>query len=325
MLDTLTANGHSLYISSSGSIEYIKLVITTTGIEKYFTGIYSSSQYNSKSKIVSEIIRTNNNSIVIGDTIFDIESATLNTIPSIAVTYGYGRTSDFQAADFIADNTHEIIGIINQVAIFYQITEQTIKKGKRIIGINGVDTSGKTSFTDNYSKFLNSINIKNSILHMDDFHNPSELRYRGDNEIDAYYDNAFNYTQVMNEVLKPLKENGCFNTKVTCLNLDTDTYENVMEYDIDKDTVLLIEGVLLFRKPILEYLDSTIFLHINFDEVLKRAEIRDVPKYGKEFLQKYIDKYIPIQKRYLSEDKPCEICDFIIDNNDYRNPNFQKP
>ncbi len=325
MLETLTANGHFLYISSSGSIEYVNFVLSNTGIEKYFTDIYSAAQNKSKSEIVSEILKKNSNSIVIGDTIYDIESANSNNIPSIAVTYGYGKSEDLQSATFIIDNASDIIGIVNQIQVFNLITEQTVKQGKQIIGINGVDTSGKTSFTNNYSRFLNSINIKSSILHIDDFHNPSELRYKGDNQIDAYYNNAFNYDQVINEVLNPLKENGFVNTKVTCLNLDTDKYENVVEYNIDNDTVLLIEGVLLLRKPLLEYFDSAIFLHIDFDEVLKRAEIRDVPKYGKEFLQKYIDKYIPIQKRYISEYNPHETCDFVIDNNDYINPKILKP
>lgn len=63
-----------------------------------------------------------------------------------------------------------------------------------------------------------------------------------------------------------------------CLNLDTDKYEKLIHYDMDADTVILIEGVLIFREPLLQYLDATVYLHIDFDEVLKRDRIRDVPK-----------------------------------------------
>jgi uridine kinase len=81
-----------------------------------------------------------------------------------------------------------------------------------------------------------------------------------------------------------------------------------------------MEGVLLFRPPVDEYLDGRIYLHISFEEVLERANMRDVPKHGEAFLKKYIDKYIPVQKRYIEEFKPREHSDIVIDNSDYRYP-----
>lgn len=204
--------------------------------------------------------------------------------------------------------------------MFYHITQRLIKKGKKIIGINGVDTSGKTIFTRKYSTFLECLGIKNTILHIDDFHNPSAIRYQGEDEIEAYYNNAFNYNQVIDVILKPLQKMGHFDENVLCLNLDSDKYENLIHYKIDEDTILLIEGVLLFREPLLQYLEGKIFLNISFDEVINRAKERDVPKYGEVFLQKYINKYIPIQKRYLSEEDPMQKSDIIINNQDYLNP-----
>lgn len=100
----------------------------------------------------------------------------------------------------------------------------------------------------------------------------------------------------------------------------SDEYVNNIAYAIDNDTVVILEGVLLFREPLLHYFDMKIFIDITFEEVLKRAQIRDVPKYGIEFLKKYIDKYIPIQKKYLEECKPKEICDILVDNNDFDRP-----
>ncbi len=61
-------------------------------------------------------------------------------------------------------------------------------------------------------------------------------------------------------------------------------------------------------------------MHIDFNEVLKRAARRDVPKYGAAFLQKYIEKYIPIQKRYIEEFHPSSTSDIVIDNQNYLHP-----
>ncbi len=320
MLENLFTKGHSLSICSNGSLEYIELVLNRTKIREYFCEIYSAKHYASKAEAVKSIIKRNPSAVMIGDTFSDIDAAKRNRIPSIGVAYGYGNKEDQSKATFIAENANDIIPCLSQIEVFHHITQKLINRGKRILGINGVDTSGKTLFTHNFSRYLDSIGIHNTILHIDDFHNPSEIRYRGENEIDAYYKNAFNYNQIINDILKPLLSDGYIDKNIPCLNLDTDQYDKHIHFNIRSDTILLIEGVLLFREPLSEYLEGKIFLHINFDEVINRARMRDVPKYGIAFLQKYKDKYIPIQKMYLSEHAPEQKSDIVIDNNDYLNP-----
>lgn len=207
-----------------------------------------------------------------------------------------------------------------QLELYSMITEKLVINGKRIIGINGIDTAGKTKFSEDYARFLSSRGYQCVVIHMDDYHNPLVVRRSGNNEIDAYYDHAFNFAQLIREVLEPLKRHGHIEKDVLCLNVDTDTYENTISYKIDSDSVVLLEGVLLFRPPILEYLDGRIFLLIDFDEMMKRARLRDVPKYGEAFMQKYINRYLPVQERYLKEYRPDMNCDILIDNNDYEHP-----
>lgn len=320
MLKTLKACGHHLCICSNGSLEYINLVLERTKIDSYFTEIISAKDFSSKVEAIAKIIENNKDSILVGDTNSDIVAAKENLIPSIGVEYGYGKKEDILKATFIVHNPMEIVTSVNQCKLFYEIMKKISLHTQKIVGINGVDTSGKTILTNLFSRFLRSLNIKTEVLHIDDFHNPLKIRTKGDNKNDAYYNNAFNYTQLIQDVLIPLKENTYLDKTVTCLDLDSDKYEKLVHYTIDKDTVLLIEGVLLFREPLINFIDVKIFLYIDFAEVLERAKQRDVPKYGESFLQKYIDKYIPIQKKYIEECKPQEISDILINNNDYQNP-----
>ena len=67
----------------------------------------------------------------------------------------------------------------------------------RIIGINGVDTSGKTVFAQNLSRYFSHAGIKNAVIHMDDFLNPASIRKLGSNETEAYYNNAFDYDKLI--------------------------------------------------------------------------------------------------------------------------------
>jgi len=319
-LNRLAAEGHILTVCSNGSNEYIELVLLTTGIRKLFQNVCTASQHESKAKLVSEILKHDEQAAFIGDSFDDIEAGLRNKIPAIAAMYGYGNKEYLKTATFTVSEPGEIIGCIHQLAVFAQIVTQLIKNGSRILGINGIDTSGKTIFTDSFSLYLRSLGYQCAVIHIDDYHNPIEIRRQGANEIDAYYDNAFNYKQLTEEILEPLRRVGTIDKDVLCLNLDTDKYENIIHYYIDGETIVLLEGVLLFRPPILNYLDGKIYIYIDFDELLNRARERDVPKYGEAFLQKYIDKYIPIQKRYLEEFKPQAYCDIYIDNNDYLYP-----
>lgn len=213
----------------------------------------------------------------------------------------------------------EIASYVKHIEIFYSIYEKVKDEGFKTIGINGVDTSGKIMFTNAFSRFLDGMNVKNQIIYIDDYHNPSAIRMQGKDEIDAYYKNAFHYSQLIDEVLLPAKS-GVVDKVVCCLNLNTDKYENEIYYYIDEENLILLEGVLLFRTPLIEYIDEKVFIDVSLETVMKRAKQRDVPIYGEEFLQKYERKYIPVQKRYLEEYQPKKMSDFVIDNKDYNAP-----
>ena len=314
LLSELLNKGHSLSVLSSGSIDYIELITKLTGIRHFFSEIYTAKYSLSKGQKLKEIIKYNQKLVMVGDTGYDIEAAIENKVPSIAVTYGYGKRTDLEKAAFMASKAEDILQIVGKIKTFDRLYSEISSKKAKIIGINGVDTSGKTTFTNNFASYLSSIGVKSQVLHIDDYHNPRAVRLTGENEIEAYYNNAFNYAHVITEVLQPLKTEGSINKSVLCLDLDRDTYSKTVDYTIDEDTLLIIEGVLLYRPPMNEYFDYRVFLDISFDTVLERARVRDVPLYGEAFLDKYRNKYIPIQQRYLSEHKPKEQSDMVIEN-----------
>lgn len=321
LLSELKEKGHHLFVCSNGSKEYIDLVLNKTHSAQYFDEVYSA-KYISKGEVVKKIIGDGSiSTIMVGDTNTDLDAALENKVPFIGVTYGYGDEKQLGSeANFLAASVMELEKRISEGAFYFHVLKNIELAGARIIGINGVDTSGKTSFTLKLAKFLKSRGKKVQILHIDDFHNPRSVRTSGTTEIDAYYNNAFNYEQVISEILEPLKTEGKIDKEVRCLDLETDQYEKMVEYKIDRETILLIEGVLLFRQPLEKYLDYKIYIHISFEEVLKRARVRDVPLYGEAMMDKYISKYIPIQQRYISENCPQKTCDLLINNEDFSQP-----
>ncbi|MFH1701716.1 MAG: hypothetical protein ABIE07_14160 [Candidatus Zixiibacteriota bacterium] len=206
---------------------------------------------------------------------------------------------------------NKILGIVEK-----GIVSRSSKRAV-IIGVNGIDASGKTKFAVSLSEYLSKTGHHTQLIHLDDFHNQKSIRHQGINEIDAYINNAFNSDLLINELLKPIRDKNAVDKKLTLLDLESDEYNVVKRFNIQKDTLVIVEGVLLFRPPLNDYFDYRIFLDISFDKMLKRASKRDIPRLGQSFMERYHTKYIPIQKWYLEKFEPAKISDLLIDNNDH--------
>lgn len=323
VLSNLVAQGFQLAICSCGSMEYIELALNNTGLRDLFHSVISSKEYASKTEAIKEIITSSKheNVIVVGDKYHDFIAAKDNFIPSIAAVYGYGSANEITMASFIAESPDAIYPLVMQITLYSRIYSK-IKNlpNVRCIGVNGVDTSGKSFFADRFATFLKSKGESVTIINLDDFHNQKSMRLKGHNEVDAYINNAFDLDTLVSELLLPIRNTGKVSRNLDLLDLDSDTYTLKRSYEIEPGTFVILEGVLLYRPPIENFIDYKIFLEISFDEVINRASIRDVPKYGSQFLDKYREKYIPIQQWYLESCDPKGKSNAIVDNSDYKNP-----
>jgi len=192
-----------------------------------------------------------------------------------------------------------------------------------VIGVNGVDTSGKTIFTTSLAEHFKERGRPVQMIGLDDFHHPRARREEGIDPIEAYTANAFDLKRLVAELLAPARRGEHIRRTLKLLNIVTDEYSVRKMFTIDKETIVLLEGVLLFRPPLDEFFDYRIFLDIPFEEVLRRAARRDVPLYGAEFLEKYRQKYIPVQQRYFRNHDPINKSDLIIDNTDFNRPEIR--
>lgn len=197
--------------------------------------------------------------------------------------------------------------------IAHKLDEHPLPRA-RIVGINGVDTAGKTRFAQDFAAFLRAQGRDVALIHGDDFHNPRAIRRQGDDPVRGYIEHAFNLSLLERELLAPIQRGEAFDKTLALIDLDADTPTAIRRYTVRRETIVLVEGVLLFRPPIDAYFDLRLFLHIPFDEVLRRAAARDVPHYGDDYLERYQVRYIPAQQCYLETYRPAERSDFVVDN-----------
>lgn len=108
-------------------------------------------------------------------------------------------------------------------------------------------------------------------------------------------------------------------TRLTLLNLKTDRFETIKKYTIKPDTIVIFEGVFLFREELVPFIDYKVYLDIPFEESKRRAHFRD----RTETISKYDEKYLPAQAKYIWECSPASTADIVIDNTNWDHPKMR--
>ncbi|MBL6990773.1 MAG: hypothetical protein ISR65_13390 [Bacteriovoracaceae bacterium] len=197
-----------------------------------------------------------------------------------------------------------------------------INKFPKIVGVTGVDNAGKTEFTKGLHAYLKSNGHSSTLLHLDDFHNEKKVRYQLDDKVESYIKCAFDLDKIEKNILLPLKMNGSVNTTLNLLDLDSDTFINNKTFEIRPNSIVLFEGVMLFRPPLDQYIDYRVFIDISFSQMVPRALRRDGGSV-EEVSKVYQDKRIPIQKKYFEIFKPKQRSDLVVLNDNYFNPEIE--
>jgi len=214
--------------------------------------------------------------------------------------------------------TDNLFNHLSEAILGYQ------KDSPILVGIDGVDASGKTALADNLADRLEESNRQIIRASIDGFHNPKATRYRkGRNSPNGYYQDSFNHHLIIDKLLKPLSS-GDLKYKEVVFDYRIDDEVNVPSKKADKDAILIMDGIFLFRPELLHFWDIRVFLDVGFDvtvqRAIKRAKDQESLDSEQEIMDQYNCRYVPGQKLYFQEATPQEKADILIDNTNYENP-----
>ncbi len=124
MLASLKEKGYILAVATSKPSIYSRQICDKYGISDYITYL-SGSELDGTNTDKAAVIKiamdhlgaAADNTIMVGDRIFDLEGAKKNKIPAIAVTYGYAADGEFDGADAIgfASSPEDVIRILENI------------------------------------------------------------------------------------------------------------------------------------------------------------------------------------------------------------------
>ena len=196
------------------------------------------------------------------------------------------------------------------------------------VGIDGFSASGKTVLADELAELLQEGGRKVIRAGLDGFHNPPQTRHRqGPMSVDGYVEDSFDYLAVREKVLRPLGPdgNGWYCPEI----FDHQKGETIkpVTREAAVDSILLFEGVMLFRKELVDFFDFRILIMCSEKVILERAKVRDLDHFGnlEILLEKYGKRFLPGQNRYFSESQPEQVADLLFFNDKPEKPNLSLP
>jgi uridine kinase len=215
--------------------------------------------------------------------------------------------------------------IFSPEEIRIKLVEEIISRSKTkdlfMVGISGLDASGKSVLAEELKEALENNGLKVLLVSGDSFQFPPELK----NDLvegswaEQHYKRTINFQKMVDEFLIPLTSKP-EEIKLDLVEFGSGRVINKI-VNLNYPLVVIVESIYLLKKSLIEYFDFKVFLDISIETSLSRAKARkrDLELYGDELgvEQKYSKKNFPGYQLYQQLDNPKQSADLVIDANNW--------
>jgi uridine kinase len=191
-----------------------------------------------------------------------------------------------------------------------------------LVGVSGIDGCGKGYLAAQLQAHLALYGVIPAILNVDGWLNLPQKRFDENAPAANFYENAIRLDQFFSQLVLPLRDRRSIHLEADFVEETASNYRK-HSYDYDDVSVVLVEGIFLFKPQYRKYFDLTIWIDCSFPTALARAIDRAQEGLSAaNTIAAYDTIYFPAQEIHLAHDKPRENADLILEN-DMRFP--QRP
>ncbi|MDX8343553.1 kinase [Rossellomorea sp. YZS02] len=184
-------------------------------------------------------------------------------------------------------------------------------EGRFVLGIDGLSRSGKTTFVDELSRYLNKESRQYYIFHLDDLIVERNRRYdTGFAEWYEYFHLQWDVEWLSEHFFRRLRGNEQLTLPI--YQNHSDAHEN-RTIQLPKEGLIIIEGVFLQRKEWKGFFDRVVYLDCPRATRFERESFET-----KQNVLKFENRYWKAEEYYENRYKPAETADIVINSKDGR-------
>ena len=184
-----------------------------------------------------------------------------------------------------------------------------------LVGVSGIDGCGKGYFARQVEAHLALHGVISAIVNVDGWLNLPAKRFDQSAPAENFYENAIRFDEFFKELIIPLRDRRSVHLIADFVE-ETASHYRKHTYDFKDVSVVLVEGIFLFKPQYRDYFDLTIWIDCSFSVALARAIGRAQEGLSPaNTIAAYDTIYFPAQRIHLTQDKPREYADLIFENN----------
>ncbi|HSE18881.1 MAG TPA: hypothetical protein VLB46_17615 [Pyrinomonadaceae bacterium] len=184
-----------------------------------------------------------------------------------------------------------------------------------LVGVSGIDGCGKGYLARQFEAHLALYGVTPVIVNVDGWLNLPEKRFDHSAPAENFYENAIRFDEFFKQLVIPLRDRRSVHLVADFVE-ETASHYRKHTYDFKDVSVVLVEGIFLFKPQYRNYFDLTIWIDCSFSTALARAINRAQEGLSAaNTIAAYDTIYFPAQKIHLAQDQPREHADLIFENN----------
>jgi len=188
-----------------------------------------------------------------------------------------------------------------------------------LVGIDGMDGAGKTTFADELAAELLREGRTVVRISVDGFHRPRDERYRrGRHSPEGFWADSYDYDALRTQVLEPFAPGGSRRFRRAVRDVATDTALDLPREHGSDSTVLVVDGIFLHRDELAAWWDFSVYLDVDFAETFARMAVRDGSPPDPTHPSNA--RYVEGQRHYLAACRPATRATVVVDNRDLPRP-----
>lgn len=191
--------------------------------------------------------------------------------------------------------------------------------GRTLVGVDGVDGAGKTTFADELAELLKESGLEVIRISMEDYLNPQSKRYeQGRTSAKGYFEDSYDYQRFNDEVLEPLGRGGSGRYRTMAYDLNAECEVKSPWRIAPNDVVVIVDGMFIHRDELCtggrkKVWDLSVWLEVPFEDSFQRVAERS-EKITANPEDPANSRYYQGQLLYLQSCDPSGRADIVVEN-----------